>query len=85
MARILGIALLVGIGGLLISLIVLLILLYRRAILPLDRIQKSIGNYISTKDSKAVVEGLAGIRERNEFGALSDHLSEMVQEIDHYT
>ena len=85
MSGILFKAFLAGIGGLLVSLAILLALLYKKAIAPVKNIQESIQTYIRTKDSAAVTVNLDKIRERNEIGQLSDDLSKMVREIDHYT
>ena len=85
MSDILFKAFLAGIGGVLVSLLILLALLYKKAIAPVRNIQKSIQTYIRMKDSAAVTSSLGQIKERNEIGQLSDDLSEMVREIDHYT
>ena len=85
MSRILRSSFLVGIGGLVISILLLLFLLYRKAILPVKKIQESIQTYIQTGDSAAVSDGLSSVRSRNEIGILSEDLSTMVRAIDHYT
>ena len=74
-----------GVGGLVVSLLILLFLLYRKAIAPVKQIQHGIQDYIRTKDSAVADKSLGNIRERNEIGKLSKDLSAMVQEIDHYT
>ena len=78
-------AFMTGVGGLVVSLLILLFLLYRKAIAPVKQIQHGIQDYIRTKDSAVADKSLGNIRERNEIGKLSKDLSAMVQEIDHYT
>ena len=78
-------AFMTGVGGLIVSLLILLFLLYRKAIAPVKQIQNGIQDYIRTKDSAVAGKSLGNIRERNEIGKLSKDLSAMVQEIDHYT
>ena len=78
-------AFLVGVGGLIVSILILLFLLYRKAIAPAKKIQQGIQTYIRTKDSAAVTDKLSSIKVKNELGTLSQDLSEMVREIDHYT
>ena len=78
-------AFMTGVGGLIVSLLILLFLLYRKAIAPVKQIQNGIQDYIRTKDSAVADKSLGNIKERNEIGKLSKDLSAMVQEIDHYT
>ena len=76
---------LLGIGGISLAMVILLIVLYRRSIRPLTKIQGIVCDYTRNKDSAEALERTADIKERNEFGLLSDDISEMVKEIDHYT
>ena len=85
MAVIIRNALLVGIGGLLFTLFSILLILYKRAIAPVTRIQQSINHYIRSRKMEDVARDLDRIQERNEIGVLSDNLSQMVSEIDRYT
>ena len=73
------------VGGLLFTLFSILLILYKRAIAPVTRIQQSINHYIRTRKMEDVARDLDRIQERNEIGVLSDNLSQMVSEIDRYT
>ena len=61
------------------------VLLYRRAIKPVSRIQKSVCEYIETKDSAKVAEAMSKVKTNNEIGLLSDNISELAKEINDYT
>ncbi|MCR4608186.1 MAG: serine/threonine-protein phosphatase [Eubacterium sp.] len=78
-------ALFIGIGGMLLALVILLVMLYRRAIAPVSKLQKIVLKYREDKDSDAVVMSTAEIKERNEIGSLSDDIAELAKEIDQYT
>ena len=78
-------ALLIGIGSILLILGSILLILYKRAIAPVARIQQSVNHYIRTRNTEEAAGELGSIRERNEIGVLSENLSQMVSEIDHYT
>ena len=78
-------ALIMGIGGIVFAMLLLLILLYRRSIRPLARIQHIVRDYTNDKDSAAVISKMSGIKERNEFGLLSDDISGLATAIDQYT
>ena len=75
----------IGIGGLIALLGLLFLILYRKAIAPVKKIEESIQTYITTKNSDAVTRSLDNITARNEFGILSENLSEMVRDMDRYT
>ena len=76
---------LIGVGGLVVLLLVLLGVLYGKAVAPVHKIQQAIHAYMLTKNSNAVTGTLESITERNEIGILSENLSEMVQDMDRYT
>ena len=78
-------ALIMGIGGIVLVMLLLLIMLYRRSIRPLARIQHSVRSYTEDKDSAAVISKMSQIKERNEFGLLSDDISGLASAIDQYT
>jgi len=78
-------ALLIGIGGMALIMVALLFLLYRLAIKPVGRIQRSVRDYIETKDSKKVTDAMGAVKSGNEFGLLSDNIAELSREIDSYT
>ena len=75
----------VSIGGILLAMVVIFILLYNKVVSPVRKIQKSVCEYISTKDSDTVISKMSGIRQRNELGLLSDNISELAKEIDQFT
>lgn len=75
----------VGIGGLLVLMLILLLFLYRRAIKPVGKIQKSVREYIKTKDSSKVTSAMTDVKTNNEIGLLSDNIAELAREIDEYT
>jgi sensor histidine kinase YesM len=76
---------LLAIGGILLAMVILLIVLYRRSIKPLTKIQSIVCDYTKNKNSADALKRTAEIKELNEFGLLSDDISEMVKEIDHFT
>ena len=78
-------AYLLGIGGIVVAIVVILIIFYRRAVRPVTRIQKALVRYTGDKDSAKIVSDMLGIRERNEIGYLADVISDMSLEIDRYT
>ncbi|MBR1472409.1 MAG: PP2C family protein-serine/threonine phosphatase [Lachnospiraceae bacterium] len=71
--------------GILLSLALLLLFVYYKAIRPLKHVQTSVEDYIEKKDSGAVEQELAQVVQRNEFGALAADITHMVKEIDRYT
>lgn len=78
-------ALLIGIGGMMIAISLLLILLYRKAIAPVSKLQRIVLKYREDKDSEAVVKSTAEMNVRNELGRLSDDIAGLAKEIDQYT
>ena len=62
----------------------LFILTYFQAVHPVNRIQKYVGVYREEKNSARVLKGLGKIHLRNELGALSEGISDMVVSIDQY-
>ena len=64
--------------------VALFILIFFYAVRPVGKIQKNIWRYRETKESKPVLEDLGEITIRNELGALSADLSDMVISIDQY-
>lgn len=78
-------ALVISIGAMIVALMLLQLVLYRKTISPVSRIQKSVCDYIDTKDSETVVSRMSEITEKNEFGLLSDNISELAKEIDRFT
>ena len=78
-------ALFVSVGGIILALIVLQIMLYRRAVKPVSRIQSIVREYKNNKDSDEVIARMSEIKERNEFGLLSEDIAELAKEIDYYT
>ncbi len=74
----------IGIAIILIAAGILLLFLHRSAIRPLRRILRAVRRYMEDKDSVAVVEAMGAIHTQNEFGVLSDDISELAEEIDRY-
>ena len=62
----------------------LYILVYVYAVRPVEHIQKNVWSYREEKDSRKVLEDLSKIKIRNELGALSADISDMVVSIDNY-
>ena len=62
----------------------LFILTYFQAVHPVNRIQKYVHVYREEKNSARVLKGLGKIHLRNELGALSEGISDMVVSIDQY-
>ncbi|MBR3630563.1 MAG: HD-GYP domain-containing protein [Oscillospiraceae bacterium] len=62
----------------------LLLYLRRVAINPVVQIQKSVREFMTTRDSKQVVSELQTIRAKNEFGVLSDDVAQLSTEISNY-
>ena len=77
-------AYLLGIGGIVVAIVVILIIFYRRAVRPVTRIQKALVRYTEDKDSAKIVSEMLGIKENNELGYLADVISDMSLEIDRY-
>ena len=77
----------VGISTLVLALAAVLLLYFinRSAIRPLGKVQRGVRDYMVTKDSWRVYEQLKDIKQRNEFGALADDVTQMAVEIDRYT
>ena len=61
-----------------------LVLVFFLTLRPIERVQRNVRRYIDTKDSKAVLRDLGKIRLKNEIGALSADISDMVVSIDQY-
>ena len=61
---------------------VCLLLIYLVVLRPIKKVQHSIRDYKTTKDSAAVSRDLAGVRLRNELGQLSEDVTDMAREID---
>lgn len=75
---------LLGIGGILLAMVILLILLYQRAIKPVSGISSALLRYTDDKDTPVVVGKMYSIKANNELGYLADVISDMALEIDLY-
>lgn len=64
--------------------IALFLLIYAYVVRPVETIQKNVWYYREQKDSKSVLHDLGQIRIRNEIGALSSGISDMIVSIDQY-
>ena len=78
-------ALLIIIGGIGIVMAVLLIFLYTKAIKPVSKIEKAVLEYTGDKDSAKIVAKMFKVKVKNELGYLSDAISDLALEIEHYT
>ncbi|SCW41325.1 Stage II sporulation protein E (SpoIIE) [Ruminococcaceae bacterium YRB3002] len=74
-----------ALSGIALIFVIFFIVLYVRAIKPVDKIQQSVRAYIGDKDSSRVVSKMSEIKSKNEFGQLSDDISNLALEIDQYT
>ena len=70
---------------LIVSLFVILIILNKVAIVPLNKLIVSVKNYMNNKNSKETVKELERIKSRNEIGVLADDMALLSKEMDHYT
>ena len=64
---------------------ILSVMLYRKAIKPIEIIQKGVRTYIRTKDSSRVEADMAKVKTRNELDSLSGNITALASSIDHYT
>ena len=78
-------ALLIIICGIGIVMAVLLVFLYRKTIKPVSMIHNAVLDYTGDKDSARIVAKMYRITVKNELGYLSDAISDLALEIDHYT
>ena len=60
-------------------------LVYFRAIAPIAKIQKSLRDYIVSKNGSALRDRMKGVTSENEIGQLSDDISDLAVAIDNYT
>ena len=79
------ISFIIGLTGMIAAIFIQFWLFSRKAISPLRRIKNGVRDYIETKDSEAVIAKMADIKERNEFGILSEDISDLAVAIDKYT
>lgn len=78
-------ALLIIVVGIAAVMAVLLIFLYRKAVKPISKMEKAVLDYTGDKDSARIVAKMYRITVKNELGYLSDSISDLALEIDHYT
>ncbi|MBR6045143.1 MAG: histidine kinase [Ruminococcus sp.] len=78
-------ALLIIVGGIAAVLTVLLVFLYRKVISPTGRMQKAVLHYTDDKNSARIVDEMYKVSVNNELEYLSDAISDLALEIDHYT
>ncbi len=77
--------LVICIAFMLAAMVILSLMLFRRAIKPIERIQNGVNRYISSKDSSQVREDMAKISTGNELDTLSENITELADSIDRYT
>ena len=65
--------------------ILLIRFLYVRSIRPVTKIQASVREYTDSKDTERIVNELAKIKAKNEFGELAADVSHLADEINRYT
>ncbi len=75
----------VGVLVLFILSLLLMMLIYRKAIKPVEKIKEGVLEYKDSKDAEAVSEKMGQIRSRNEIGVLADSFADMVTEVDRYS
>ena len=75
----------ISVSGMLIVMAVIILLLYRRAVKPAEKIQKALIGYTADKDTEQIVEKMHEIKENNELGYLAGTVSDLAVEIETYT
>ena len=75
----------ISVSGMLLVMGVIILLLYRRAVKPAEKIQKALIGYTADKDTEQIVEKMHEIKENNELGYLADTVSDLAVEIETYT
>jgi len=75
----------IGVLVLFILSVLLMALIYRKAIKPVEKIKEGVVAYKESKDAEAVSEKMEQIRERNEIGVLADSFVDMITEVDRYS
>ncbi|MBQ2581184.1 MAG: histidine kinase, partial [Ruminococcus sp.] len=75
----------ISVGGMLLVMGVIILLLYRRAVKPAEKIQKALIDYTADKDTEQIVEKMQEIKENNELGYLAGTVSDLAVEIETYT
>ena len=76
---------LISTGGMLAVMAVIMLIIYRRAVGPVQRIQKALIGYTADKDTEQIVEKMQEIKENNELGYLAGTVSDLAVEIETYT
>ncbi len=76
--------LLTGVIALLITDILLMLFIYRKAVRPITAVKRVVLSYKTDKDSKKTIGEMQRIKSRNEVGVLADSFSEMAGELDSY-
>ena len=59
--------------------------LYRKAVSPAKKMQKALVEYTKNKNTPLIVKEMYDIKTQNEFGYLSDIISDLALEVDLYT
>ncbi|WP_051539914.1 PP2C family protein-serine/threonine phosphatase [Ruminococcus sp. FC2018] len=72
-------------AGLLFVIILMQYIIYSRAVSPIKKIQRVVREYTQDKDSGKVISQMTQIKEKNEFGLLSEDISGLAKEIEYYT
>lgn len=71
-------------AGMVLVMLALIIVLNRKAVRPVGKIQDALLEYTDDKDANLIVKKMYSIKEKNELGYLADVISDLALEIDHY-
>lgn len=74
-----------GVLGITAAMILLFVLIRSKVVSPVRKIQNGLRDYIETKDSSQIQSEMSKIKTKNEFGILSQDISDMAVAIDSYT
>ncbi len=72
-------------SGIVLIMLILVVFIYRTAVRPVRRIREAVVDYTGDKNSARIVEEMFRINTKNELGYLSDSISDLALELDHYT
>ena len=75
---------LISIAAMLLVLFVVHIVIYRKSIKPVTKLQRIVRDYSESKDSEVAAARTAEINEKNEIGILSDDIAKLAKEMERY-
>jgi len=76
---------LISSAGMIVVMAFILFFLYRKTVKPIMAIRNALLDYSTDKNAPEIVKKMYNINSNNELGYLSDTISDMALEIDHYT